>query len=98
MKINNVIKRPLITEKSTNLGGNNQYCFEVALTSSKGLVASTIENLFKVDVISVRTLVVPGKQKRVLKTKKYVKLPKWKKAIVTIKKGQTISLFETKEK
>lgn len=96
MKLGNVIVRPLITEKSTSLTGINQYCFEVAPNAGKSAVRNAVEDAFKVDVVAVKTLIVPGKTKRMLKSKKLAKLSKWKKAFVTLKKGQSIGLFETK--
>lgn len=97
MKISSVLIRPIITEKSTRLTENDKFAFEVALKASKGAVAKDVENLYKVDVISVATIIVPGKQKRVPGKREYTKLSKWKKAVVTLKKGQKISLFEVKE-
>ncbi len=96
MKLGNVIVRPLITEKSTSLTGIDQYCFEVSLGASKRAVKNSVEEVFKVNVVAVKTLIVPGKTKRMLKSKKLAKLSKWKKAFVTLKKGQSIGLFETK--
>lgn len=98
MKINNVIIRALVTEKSTNLVSLNQYSFEVNANSSKNAISKAVSDLFKVDVLDVRTMVNPGRAKRILKSKKYTRIPKWKKAIVSIRSGQSIGIFETKEK
>ncbi|OGC50474.1 50S ribosomal protein L23 [candidate division WWE3 bacterium RIFCSPHIGHO2_01_FULL_40_23] len=96
MRLNNFIKRPVITEKTTSLVIENKYVFEVPISCSKGAVSKAVKDLFGVDAVKVTTQIVPGKQKKMLKGRKYVKLPKWKKAVVTLKKGQSIKLFESK--
>lgn len=86
-----ILKRALITEKSDRLNQKNkQYFFEVDLRSTKGDVKLAIENLFKVKVAKVRTLVMHGKQKRVGRSEGYCS--DWKKAIVTVVKGDTLDL------
>lgn len=98
MIVSSIVKRPIITEKSTRLTTDNKYCFEVSLKATKDSVANAVSSLYKVDVLGVETIIVPGKSKRVL-TKRgiYVKAPKWKKAIVRIKEGQKIPLFDLSE-
>ncbi|MBI4091181.1 50S ribosomal protein L23 [candidate division WWE3 bacterium] len=96
MKLGNILKRPIITEKSTALGAHGKYSFEVDIKASKSSIAKSVEESFKVDVLAVRTHIVAGKQKRAMRGRKRLKLPKWKKAVVTVKKGQTINLFEVK--
>lgn len=88
-----VIRRPLITEKSTRQkeeGG--QYVFEVHRDANKIEIQSAIERLFKVKVLQVRTSNVMGKIKRL--GKRYGKRPDWKKAIITLKEGDRIDFFE----
>lgn len=93
MKLNNIIKSPIITEKSTkDVDTLNRYTFRVGTLVSKNSIAQAIEQLFGVEVIDVRTNVMPGKQKRVARSARYTKIPKFKKAIVTIKEGQKIKL------
>jgi large subunit ribosomal protein L23 len=88
-----VIKRPVITEKSSIMAGElNQYVFEVDISANKIQIKEAVERIFDVDVIKVATMIMPlkrGKRGR----KAYVRSPEWKKAIVTLPKGQTISEF-----
>ena len=88
-----IIKRPVITEKA-NLSkeDGNQLVFEVATYANKIEIAKAIEELFGVNVIKVRTQVVPGKRKRLGRHIGYS--PKWKKAIVTLHKDDSIDFFE----
>jgi len=79
-----IIRRPLITEKSTRQKEeNHQYFFEIQ---------SAVERLFKVKVLQVRTSNVMGKIKRL--GRRYGKRPDWKKAIITLKEGDRIDFFE----
>jgi large subunit ribosomal protein L23 len=88
-----IIRRPLITEKSTQLkDANRQYVFEVYQAANKLEIQSAVERLFKVKVTEVRTANVLGKLKRL--GRKYGKRPDWKKAIVTLKEGDRIDFFE----
>lgn len=93
MKLNNIILKPIITEKSVSLGGKNNYVFKVNRDINKNAIRDEVERMYGVDVIDVRTIVVPGKKKRVLKTRKFTKTSEWKKAIVCLKSGQTIDVF-----
>lgn len=92
---NILIKKPIISEKSFNLAANGVYTFLVDLSSKKKQIAREVEELFKVDVISVNIVNIPGKVKRVKKG--YGKRSDIKKALVRIKKGQKISIFEVEE-
>ena len=93
MNLSDVLKRPLITEKSTLLkGAANTVLFVVDSRANKNEVADAVEKSFKVKVVDVRTLNMPGKTKRRGRT---VGLrPGWKKAIVTLKEGDKIEFFE----
>jgi large subunit ribosomal protein L23 len=87
----NIIKYPLITDKATRLLENNQYTFIVDRNSDKITIKNTIEYLFDVKVIKVNSCRLPRKQKRV---GKYVGWkPQYKKAIVSLAKGDVIDLF-----
>ena len=82
-----VIKRPLITEKGLTLKEDERtLCFEVANSASKQQIHEAVEQLFKVKVQQVRTMVVPGKMRRRGKYSGY--RPDWKKAYVTLRKGE----------
>jgi large subunit ribosomal protein L23 len=93
MNLTDVIKGPLITEKLDRAREQyRQYSFIVDRAASKSDVATAVESLFKVGVESVRTLVIRGKIKRVGRS--MGKRPNFKKAIVTLKEGDKIELFE----
>ncbi len=87
-----IIKRPVITEKSTSLLAENKYTFIVDLEANKIEIRKAIEELFNVKVEKVRTMRVKGKNKRV--RNRWGKAPDVKKAIVTLKEGDKIQLFE----
>jgi len=90
-----VVKRPLITEKAErNREANRQYAFEVHREATKVQVKQAVEKLFAVHVTAVRTAVARGKTRRV--GRNVGQRPNWKKAFVTLKEGETISLFEAK--
>jgi large subunit ribosomal protein L23 len=88
-----IVRRALVTEKGTKLReGYNGYLFEVARDANKIQIKYAIEAIFSVKVDTVRTLRVHGKPKRLGRYAGH--RSDWKKAIVTLKKGQTIELFE----
>ena len=88
-----VVKRPLITEKSERgREAAQQYAFEVHRDATKIQVKSAVEKLFGVHVTAIRTSIARGKNKRV--GRNFGRRPNWKKAIVTLKQGETIALFE----
>ena len=86
-----IIKRPLRTEKSVADGEKtNSYHFEVDLKANKIQIKQAVEKFFNVKVEDVRTLVKKGKQKRV--KLKVGRTKDWKKAVVTLKEGNSIDL------
>lgn len=88
-----VIRRPVITEKSTRLTDeNNVYVFEVDMRANKNLIKEAVESIFDVDVLKVRTAIMPAKLGRRLR-KTYIRKKEWKKAYVTIAPGQSIDMF-----
>jgi len=90
--ITGIIKRPIITEKTTKLKDHSSYVFEVHPSANKQQIARAVETLFKVSVRSVRTAIVKGKVRR---TGKFSGVrPDWKKAYVRLEKGQTIKMLE----
>ncbi|HEY8416825.1 MAG TPA: 50S ribosomal protein L23 [Limnochordales bacterium] len=93
MHVRDVLVRPLVTEKSTRLmSEENQYTFQVHPDATKVDIRRAVEELFKVKVLSVRTMWVRGKTRRF---GRYVgKRPDWKKAIVKLAPGQRIEIFE----
>lgn len=88
-----IIKKPVITEKATNLKDKeNKFVFIVAKKANKYQIKNAIEDMFKVDVENVRTVTMSGKLRRTGKYAGY--RPDFKKAIVKVKKGQTIKIVE----
>ena len=86
-----IIKYPIITDKSMRILETNQYSFIVDRYSNKNAIKESIEFLFNVKVIKVNTCRLPRKQKRV---GKYIGWkPQYKKAMVTLAEGETINLF-----
>ena len=87
-----VLKRPLITEKGTDRQAQlNQYTFEVAPDANKNQIKEAVQLAFKVNVTDVRTMNVRGKMRRVGRNRGITR--DWKKAIVTVQQGQTITEF-----
>ena len=92
MNAHQIIVRPLITEKNTNLMTLNKYCFQVAQSANKQQIKQAVEEVFKVAVVSVHTMNVRGKLRR--RGQKLGYTADWKKAIVTLAEGNRIELFE----
>ena len=89
-----IVKKPLVSEKSQRLKeASNQVTFEVAFDANKIEIRRAVEKLFKVRVESVRTVIARGKNRRV--GRRSGRQPNWKKAIVTLKPGENIELFES---
>ena len=87
-----VLIRPIITEKTTLLMQENKYTFQVPLTANKVEIRKAVESIFNVKVEKVDTIRVLGKTKRMGRT--MGKRSDYKKAIVTLKAGESIELFE----
>jgi large subunit ribosomal protein L23 len=92
MNITDVLKAPVVTEKSTVLQEGGKYVFKVDLRASKIDIARAIEKVFNVHVKSVNTLKTHGKMKTYGRNR--FKQPDTKKAIVTLASGESIQLFE----
>ena len=86
-----IIIRPVISEHSFDMMGDNTYTFEVAKTANKIEIAQAVEALFDVHVVKVNTLNVKSKPKRV--RYQIGQTRTWKKAMVTIAEGESIELF-----
>lgn len=89
-KLYEVIRRPIVTEKATNLTQFNKYVFEVATWAEKPQIKEACEKLFKVKVENVNTILNKGKAK-MFKGRRGQRSD-FKKAIVTLKQGQTIDM------
>jgi large subunit ribosomal protein L23 len=92
MELYSIIRRPVVTEKSTiSREKANQYLFEVDPEATKIEIQNAVEKLFKVKVVSVRTVNVLGKKKRV--GRHVGKRKDWKKAMVKLAPGSRIDIF-----
>jgi len=89
------LKRPPATEKLDRMRDReNKFAFEIDLKANKTEVKQAVEQLFKVKVLDVKTSIVRGKFRRIGRSEG--RRPNWKKAIVTLKEGDAIQLFEGK--
>lgn len=95
MHYREVIRRPIITEKTTRMADEEfQYVFEVHPAANKHMVRDAVEMVWpKVDVLKVRVMNVPAKRARRWR-KTIVRKTSWKKAIVTLAPGQRLEMFE----
>lgn len=87
-----VLRRPIVTEKSTSLAVSGKYVFEVAFGANKPQIREAVEKAFDVEVRAVNVMRVRGKRKR--RGRIISRGRDWKKAIVTLKPGDEIQLFE----
>jgi large subunit ribosomal protein L23 len=88
-----ILKRPVITEKSTTQKeANNQLTFEVDRKANKVEIRQAVEQVFKAKVVGVRTIQMKGKVKRFGRT--VGKRRNWKKAVVTLAPGERVEFFE----
>ena len=93
MHIYEVLKRPVLTEKSSyNADALQRYTFEVDVRANKHQIREAVEAIFDVEVLGVNVMNVRGKRRRV--GRRVGRAPDWKKAIVTLAPGDTISYFE----
>lgn len=89
-----IIIRPIVSEKSYEMIAHNRYTFEVDKRASKPQIARAVEDVFGVTVMRVNTMNVSGKPRRVRYAKGVTRA--WKKAVVTLKEGDSIGFFETR--
>ena len=87
-----ILRRPIITEKSTLLQDQGKYAFEVANNANKFQIKNAVQEAFDVNVMKVNVIKVRGKRKRF--GPKETSRRSWKKAIVSLAPGQTITIFE----
>jgi large subunit ribosomal protein L23 len=88
-----IIIRPIVSEKTYAMIEQNRYTFEVAKTASKPQIAQAVTEIFGVTVTNVNTMNVNGKPRRVRVAKG--KTRDWKKAVVTLKEGDSIEFFQS---
>lgn len=91
MNAHDVIIRPIVSEKSYELMEQNRYTFEVAKDAKKEHIAQAVSEVFGVTVLKVNTMNVSGKPRRLRYNKGLSR--SWKKAIVTVKAGDTIDFY-----
>ena len=84
------ILSPIVTEKSTNLSEQNKIVFKVPFSSNKNILKKIIEKIFKVNVIKIN--IINKKPREKMTRGRKIKLSGYKKAIITLKKGQSIDL------
>lgn len=89
-----ILVRPVITEKATALGQNNKYVFEVAPGANKAEIKKAIEEVYGVRPVKINIVPVRGKEVRYGRARGKTKA--WKKAIITLKEGERIELYERK--
>lgn len=89
-----VLKRPLLSEKSMSMNEQGQYVFEVRTDANKIEIRKAVEERYKVGVTSVRTITIRPKTKMRMTRRGYIvgKTPQRKKAVVTLRAGQTIDV------
>ena len=98
MNLDQVLIKPLLSEKTTAGTQFNRYFFRVNRLSNKNQIRQAVEKIFKVKVDKVRTINLKGKSKRSSDDRKIYRTSDSKKAIVELKKGGKIDLFELEEK
>lgn len=92
MEARDILIRLIVTEKSTALMEQGKYTFRVPLAATKIQIRQAVEQIFKVKVQAVNTMRYEGKLKRMGRTQG--RRSDWKKAVVTLKPGEAIELFE----
>ena len=92
MEARDILIRPIVTEKSTALMEQGKYTVRVPLAATKIQIRQAVEQIFKVKVQAVNTMRYEGKLKRMGRTQG--RRSDWKKAVVTLKPGEAIELFE----
>jgi large subunit ribosomal protein L23 len=98
IRIEQIIRKPLITEKNTRLMEQDQYTFEVDPRANKIQIREAVEKTFNVRVKAVNTMVVKQKAKSRIASRRGGRIvghePGWKKAVVTLQPGERIDIFE----
>jgi len=93
MRLSNLVIKPVVTEKSIALAGQGKYVFEVDLKANFGNIKKEMKKLFNVDVIGTRSIILPGKKRRIAKTPRFKKTAMRKKMILTLKEGQKLDVL-----
>ncbi len=90
-----VLRKPIVSEKSMKLASSGLYTFLVDKGATKPAIARAVQEQFKVDVLKVATVNISGEIKMQRRVRKYYQTAGFKKALVQVKKGQSIPIFET---
>ena len=93
LHVYDVLRRPVITERSTYLAERGKYVFQIHRAANKAQVKAAVEKAFGVQVLDVNTMNLKGKPKRAGRRGHFITHP-WKKAVVTLASGQKIDIFE----
>ncbi|OIQ00556.1 50S ribosomal protein L23 [Candidatus Wirthbacteria bacterium CG2_30_54_11] len=93
LDLSHVLVRPVITEKSMSGSSMGKYTFEVHIDANQHVIKAALKQFFSVDAVKINVMIVKGKERRYGKRIGHTKT--WKKAIVTLKTGQKIELFES---
>lgn len=94
----NILIKPLITEKAMREAQLGRFTFAVAKGANKAEIGRAVKEAFKVDPIAVQTVTMPAKTRRSGKSRQEVEGRPWKKAIISLKPGQKIDLFDVTER
>lgn len=94
MNINDIIIKPVLSEKTTDLAQVNKYVFKVSKKANKNIIKKAIKEIFNVTPLKINVTKVRGRRKRV--RFQYGYTSSWKKAIVTLGQNEKIELFENK--
>ena len=90
-----IIIKPIITERSMDMAANKRYVFKVMKSATKTEIKQAVEEIFKVKVKDVNTMIIPAKKKRISIARPFGKTSEWKKALVTLKPdSETIAFFD----
>ena len=92
MNARDIIRRPVVTEKSMAGSRDGRYTFEVDTRANKVEIRNAVEEIWSVRVARVNTMIMPGKSRRVGRSQG--RRPDWKKAVVTLNEGQRIEFFD----
>ncbi|MBI4217133.1 MAG: 50S ribosomal protein L23 [Chloroflexi bacterium] len=92
MELYEVLRRPIISEKGTALQALNKYLFEVSTDATKPQIKAAVEKAFKVKVLAVNVMTVPGKRRAIGRRPAFTS--SWKKAVVTLQAGQKLEFYE----
>lgn len=95
--MNDILIKPLITEKSMQDAAAGRFTFVVNIDVNKDQIAKAVRKAFSVDVVSVKTTTTKGTNKRAGRKRLVTKTSSWKKAIIQLKPGQKIDLFDVTE-